>query len=96
VIYLPAILLHNRAEPIEMTQAQRLKGEKTMSYLKRENLNRCFSLLREFVEESTAQNDKKGTAILALSQLQKVMAGAEVPTADPLPGCSGRPIADRS
>jgi hypothetical protein len=72
-----------------------VKRRKTMSYLKRANLNKCISLLREFVEESPAQDNKKG-AILALNQLQKVIAGAEVPTADTLPGCSGRPIADRS
>lgn len=67
-----------------------------MSYLKRENLKRCFSLLREFVEESAVVDNKKGTAILALNQLQKVMAGADATTNDPDPGCLGRPIADRS
>ncbi|HLP61382.1 MAG TPA: hypothetical protein VK186_21250 [Candidatus Deferrimicrobium sp.] len=67
-----------------------------MSHLKRENLKKCFSLLREFVEESTDVGNKKGIAILALNQLQKVMAGTDVTATDPDPGCLGRPIADRS
>lgn len=66
-----------------------------MSYLKRANLKKCFCLLRGFVEESKAQDNKKQTAILALNQLQKIIAGAEATTAPPLTGCSGRPIADR-
>ncbi len=67
-----------------------------MSNLKKDNLKKCFSLLREFVEESTVVDNKKGTAILALNQLQKVIAGAEVTTNNANPGCLGRPIADRS
>ena len=67
-----------------------------MTNLKKESAAKCFSLLREFVEASTAQDNQKGTAILALNHLQKVIAGAEVTAADNLPGCTGRPIADRS
>jgi len=67
-----------------------------MSHLKRENLKRCFSLLREFVEESTAQDNKKGTAILTLNQLQKIIAGTDGDAEDPGLSCHGRPIADRS
>jgi hypothetical protein len=67
-----------------------------MSHLKRENLTKCFSLLREFVEESTAQSNKKGTAILTLNQLQKIIAGTEDTLVDPILSCNGRPIADRS
>jgi len=69
-----------------------------MSHLKRENLKKCFSLLREFVEESTAQGNKKGTAILTLNQLQKIIAGADGGTENenPILSCNGRPIADRS
>ncbi|MCX6578982.1 MAG: hypothetical protein NT166_02235 [Candidatus Aminicenantes bacterium] len=67
-----------------------------MSHLKRENLKRCFSLLREYVEESKAENNKKGTAILTLNQLQKIIAGEEETLVDPILSCNGRPIADRS
>lgn len=66
-----------------------------MSHLKSANLKKCVCLLREFVEEAKAQNNKKQTAILALNHLQKIIAGAEVTPANPLTGCSGKPIADR-
>ena len=46
-----------------------------MSHLKNENLNKCFSLLREYLNEGPS-NNKKGAAILALNQLQKITAGA--------------------
>jgi len=48
-----------------------------MSQLKKENLKKCVSLLREFVEESAALDNKKQRAILALNQLQKITAGAD-------------------
>ncbi len=67
-----------------------------MSHLKRENLKKCFSLLREYVEESTAQGNKKGTAILALNHLQKIYAGGDNPPAEPALGCLGRPILEIS
>lgn len=67
-----------------------------MSHLKRENLKKCFSLLREFVEESRAQDNKKGNAILTLNQLQKIIAGTEVTTRNLILSCNGRPIADLS
>jgi hypothetical protein len=67
-----------------------------MSYLKRDNLKKCFSLLKEFVEESAVVDNKKGTAILALNQLQKVIAGGDVTADNTDPGCLGRPIADRT
>ncbi|MDQ1350201.1 MAG: hypothetical protein QG657_502 [Acidobacteriota bacterium] len=67
-----------------------------MSQLKNEALKRCFSLLREFVDESTVADNKKGTAILALNQLQRVIAGGDVNTDALEPGCLGRPIADRT
>ncbi|HLP46314.1 MAG TPA: hypothetical protein VK469_10220 [Candidatus Kapabacteria bacterium] len=67
-----------------------------MRQLKRNSVKKCFSLLREFVETSGAVDNKRGIAILALNQLQKVMAGTDVRATDPDPGCLGRPIADRS
>ena len=46
-----------------------------MRHLKRNNSKKCFSLLREFVEESGAVDNKKGIAILALDQLQRAKRG---------------------
>ena len=46
-----------------------------MSRLKDKNVNKCYSLLREFIEEAPSMSGKKGPAILALSQLQKITAG---------------------
>ena len=59
-----------------------IKGEMKMSYLKNENLNQCFSLLREYLNEGPS-NNKKGAAILALAQLQKITAGTVTQEASP-------------
>ena len=48
-----------------------------MSRLKVENFNKCVSLLREFVDESSETNNKKNIAKLALKQLEKITAGNE-------------------
>ena len=48
-----------------------------MSKLRKENVKKCVSLLREFVEESSALDNKKERAILALNQLQKITAGTD-------------------
>jgi hypothetical protein len=45
-----------------------------MSHLKKEMANKCFSLLREYIDE-TPLSSKKETAVLALDQLQKITAG---------------------
>ncbi|MFC2141136.1 hypothetical protein ACFLQP_02445 [Acidobacteriota bacterium] len=58
-----------------------------MSHLKDESLKKCVSLLREFIQE--APGGKKGTAILALNQLQKVTAG----TSTSFLTCATRPRA---
>ncbi len=63
-----------------------------MSHLKDERLKKCVSLLREFVEESKAQDHKKGTAILTLNQLQKIIAGADREADDTVQPCTGKPI----
>lgn len=67
-----------------------------MSHLKNENLNHCFSLLREYLNEGPS-NNKKGAAILALDHLQKITAGTDSQGA-PLDssgvlflGCNGKP-----
>lgn len=48
-----------------------------MRKLKKENVKKCISLLREFVEESGALDNKKERAVLALNQLQKITAGTD-------------------
>jgi hypothetical protein len=72
-----------------------------MSKLKKQNLKKCFSLLREFIDESSL-NSKKGIATLALNQLQKITAGTDStdsfvgsnPTSNSSSRCHGRPKAD--
>ncbi len=64
-----------------------------MSNLKATNLNKCFSLLREFIDEAQVSN-KKGVAILALNHLQKITAGdGGGATTNSDPHCTGRPRA---
>jgi len=46
-----------------------------MNGLKAENMGKCFSLLREFIDEAKALSNKKGIAVLALNHLQKITAG---------------------
>ena len=62
-----------------------------MSHLKDESLKKCVSLLREFINEAPL-GSKKGTAILALNQLQKITAG----TSTSFMTCATRPRADGS
>jgi hypothetical protein len=50
------------------------RRNKTMSNLKAESLNKCVSLLREFIDES-GDGSKKGIAALALNQLERITAG---------------------
>ncbi len=47
-----------------------------MTNLKNENVNKCFSLLRDYITEAST-NNKKEIAILALNQLQKITAGGK-------------------
>jgi hypothetical protein len=77
---------------------KKLKEEKKMRRLKEQNVNKCFSLLREFINE-TSLSSKREMAVLALNQLQKISAGTgdgdgngngdQVDTS----GCHGRPMA---
>ncbi len=48
-----------------------------MGRLKTGNLKKCVSFLKEFIEESSEADDKKGIAKLALEQLEKITAGTE-------------------
>jgi len=48
-----------------------------MSSLKSENVKKCFSLLREFIDEAPVQDNKRGTAILVLNHLKKITAGRD-------------------
>jgi hypothetical protein len=45
-----------------------------MSHLKKEMSNKCFSLLREYIDEAPLSS-KKESAVLALDQLEKITAG---------------------
>ena len=68
-----------------------------MSKLKKENVEKCVSLLREFVEESSALDNKKEKAILVLDQLQKITAGTDpdiTAIEDVYLRCLGRPRVD--
>jgi len=74
-----------------------------MNNLKNEAVNKCFSLLREFIEETQGVNNKKGVAILALNQLRRVTAGTVGDDDDPIDDitlvfedfyCMGNPRAD--
>jgi hypothetical protein len=67
-----------------------------MRYLKDENLKKCFSLLREFIEEAP-QNNQREIAVLALNQLQKITAGTIPPgssTSTASSNCISKPRAD--
>lgn len=61
-----------------------------MSHLKKEMVDKCLSLLRDYIDE-TSLSSKKESAILVLNQLQKITAGKNYPT--PLLNCSARPRA---
>jgi len=65
-----------------------------MSYLKKQNVNACMTLLREYIN-NTPSSQSKGTAILALNQLKQITAGTNTeegvpPTVEDL-NCNGRP-----
>lgn len=64
-----------------------------MSRLKDENLKKCVSLIREFIDEASTEGNKKEIAILALNQLQNITAGSDqqIPLG---PACLTRPRAD--
>jgi hypothetical protein len=67
-----------------------------MSHLKKEMENRCFSLLREYIDEAPLSS-KKESAVLALDQLQKITAGTDSQNSanngstTSILACAGRP-----
>jgi len=73
-----------------------------MSHLSRENINKCVSLISDFIEQSKADSERKGAAVLALRHLQQITAGTgnEGDVANVAdeggPRCIGRPLADPS
>ncbi len=76
-----------------MIEQKKIIGGSKMSNLKTKNSNKCFSILREFIDEVQSSN-KKGVAILALNQLQEITAGdGGGTTTNSGPSCSGRPRA---
>jgi hypothetical protein len=62
-----------------------------MSRLKQDNVKKCVSLLREFIEGTQAANNRKATAVLALNQLQEITAGTPP---DPRLACNDTPRVD--
>jgi len=72
-----------------------------MNNLKIESLNKCFSLLREYLDEGPS-NGKKGGAILALNHLQDITAGVSSEKGSlnshwmTAPGCNSIPRVDGS
>lgn len=64
-----------------------------MSNLKSENVNKCISLLREYLAETPAAK-KKGSAVLALNQLQRITAGTIDTTVYSGDSCDGKPRAN--
>ncbi|MGD2089240.1 MAG: hypothetical protein PVH61_23885 [Candidatus Aminicenantes bacterium] len=65
-----------------------------MSKLKYENLQKCVSLLREFIDQAAETENKKVIAKMALGQLQKIKAGGTNLSGVLGPMCSSRPRAD--
>jgi len=71
-----------------------------MKQLNGENVKKCMSLLKEFIDQSMTGDGQKRIAVLALEQLQKINAGSGdtdkdnsvILGFDPL--CYGRPRAD--
>jgi len=74
-----------------------------MSHLKEKTVNKCVSLLREYID-ATALSHQKESAILALNHLQKITAGkdstgtSDADSSNSTDGlrsiCYGRPRAD--
>lgn len=72
-----------------------------MGRLKTENSKKCFSILREFIDDSSLMGSQKQRALLALEQLQKITAGTGASnnsnsTLESGSGCISRPRADGS
>lgn len=69
-----------------------------MTSLKNKNVTKCFSLLREYLE-GAPRDGKKGSAILALDQLQQITAGAgtqDFQSTTDGPVCISKPLANGS
>ena len=62
-----------------------------MSTLKKETLNTCFSLLREYIDNGPV-NRQNEIARLALNQLREITAGED--TDQPDLSCNGKPRAN--
>jgi hypothetical protein len=63
-----------------------------MSGLKEENIKKCVTLLREFINGPRQENRDKKVALLALDQLQKITAGQNKDVM--APQCYSKPRAD--
>ncbi len=61
-----------------------------MSRLKTETVDKCISLLREYIEETSLEN-RKEIAILALNQLKTITAGDDPAAGYYVTSCNGNP-----
>jgi hypothetical protein len=91
-----SFLCHYIGRSFEKVKLERLRLKMRrvikMNPLRDESLKECVSLLREYVEESKAQDHKKGTAVLTINQLQKIIAGTDSETDVIVLSCNGKPI----
>lgn len=65
-----------------------------MNHLKKQNVAKCFSLLKEFIHDSQGENNKRGVALLALDHLQKITAGTDDPNVSSGTTSSGESVAE--
>ena len=64
--------------------------------LTNENVNKCVSLLNDFIQEAGEQGLNTGTARLALDQLQRITAGTGFSNTEKQSWCFARPRAETS
>ena len=65
-----------------------------MKSLKAENVEKCFNMLRQFIDKASTKDGREG-AVLALNHLQKITAGADLPVPGPsAPMCVDTPRID--
>ncbi len=53
-----------------------------MKKLTQKNIEKCFSVLKEFIAEANSKNKEKNMAVLALDHLQHITAGIGTTTGD--------------
>ncbi len=64
-----------------------------MSQLKQANLKKCYSFLKDFINDSGVEDNKKGFAVMALNQLRQITAGDGLnATTNSGPKCLTQPL----